>query len=197
MPSPVGHILGGLISATLASGVAQPATKSGLDWRYGLFLVFAANAPDLDFVPGMLIGSIGEYHHLASHSLMAAVIFSALVFVVMQRWRSHEARKWAMLAAVAYLSHILLDLFTADYRAPYGMQLFWPFSQDFFIAPFSIFSDIHHGGVGDTLQGTLFLLFSRHNLVAIGLELAILLPVLWLSRKLRRQPKITNQITPS
>ncbi len=183
MTSPVGHALGGLIAASLKPD--QPQTKP--DWRLWLFVIFSANAPDLDFIPGIVIGSVGEYHHLASHSLVAVLIFAGLVYLVVQAIGLVDSPRWVLLGAVAYFSHLLLDLFTTDTALPYGMQLFWPFTDAFYIAPVSLFTDIQHGGVGDSLVGTLPKVFSLHNLMAVGLELALLLPIWWLSVKVRNK----------
>ena len=37
------------------------------------------NAPDLDFIPGLILGRPNLYHHGISHSLGAAVIFSCIL----------------------------------------------------------------------------------------------------------------------
>lgn len=189
MTSPVGHILGAMIvnrSWSLKPSALSVSPADCVGWRAGLFLTFAANAPDLDFLPGVIVGRFGAYHHGASHSLVAILLFTLLVYMFVRVLKVKVSSLWLLGAGLAYGSHILLDLFTGDKAFPYGMQLFWPFSPQYVIAPFSIFSPIHHGGATENLQASLPLLFSRHNLMAVGLEFVLLLPILWLSRILRK-----------
>ena len=187
MTSPVGHVLGGLIVSRWGVGRAglsrvESANAKLHSWQGGLFIAFAANAPDLDFIPGIVQGSFGAYHHGPTHSLAAIPLFMLLVALGSKLWTTRLQWSWVAVAGLAYASHILLDLFTGDNTLPYGMQLFWPFSPAYYLGPYALFSDIHHGGVGSGLSHSLGLIFSRHNLAAVGLELLVLLPLWGLSR---------------
>ncbi len=166
MCSPVGHTLGGFIAG------APPA----FNWRWLLFILLAANAPDLDFLAGALVGEFNRYHHMASHSIMASAIFMLLVFIVL-RLNNSQSFKAVWLGGLAYNAHLLLDCITIDSSAPRGMQLFWPFTEQYFIAPFTFFTNIQHGGRNDTVWEALGPIFSMHNLGAVFLELAVLLPI--------------------
>ena len=47
------------------------------------FYIFIANAPDLDFLPGLIIGKPNLYHHGISHSLGIGILFSLiLAFII-------------------------------------------------------------------------------------------------------------------
>jgi membrane-bound metal-dependent hydrolase YbcI (DUF457 family) len=81
--------------------------------------------------------------------------------------------------ASGYLSHILLDILARDTTAPFGVQLFWPFSNAFLISPVLVFSDIW--------RGSLALLFGLHNWLAMGREIVVLVPVVGLFWWLRRR----------
>ncbi len=175
MTSPVGHCLGGWL-------VSKPST---LNWRWLLFIFFAANAADLDFFVGALQGQVNRYHHMASHSLFAAVVFTTLTYLIAKRLKL-DAAYAAMVGGLAYSSHLFLDAFTIDSSAPIGMQLIWPLSQEYFIAPYTFFTNIHHGSKGDTLWEALAPIFSAHNAGAIALELIVLTPVLILVKLIRK-----------
>ena len=176
MTSPVGHSLGGYI---FAGREIHRAAKNDSTWvilASGVLIVFSANAPDLDFLVGAALGDFNGYHHRASHSIVGTLIFTAVMVLVgrMFKWPSPRL---AIMGGLAYASHLMLDLFTRDSAAPFGMQLFWPMSEQFYIAPQQLFLKIDHGGMSSTMIQALPSIFSRHNLFAVGLELAILGPI--------------------
>ncbi|MFT5260848.1 MAG: membrane-bound metal-dependent hydrolase YbcI (DUF457 family) [Cryomorphaceae bacterium] len=175
MTSPVGHSLAGWI-------LGKPNT---LNYRWLLFIFFAANAPDLDFILGAMEGQLNRYHHMASHSLSVAGLFALVCYCGVKIWGGN-ARHIAIVGGLAYASHLLFDAVTVDTEEPRGMQLYWPFSEEYIIAPVTFFANIQHGDTGDTLRAALHSIFSVHNFKAILLELAIFTPVLiwvkWLKR---------------
>ena len=71
MPSPIAHSLTGYIIYRAASPVHARR------WQHVVLHLFAANAPDLDFLPGFLIGDPDLYHHGVSHSIGFAVLFAS------------------------------------------------------------------------------------------------------------------------
>ncbi|MEE9447193.1 MAG: metal-dependent hydrolase [Arenicellales bacterium] len=174
MTSPVGHSLGGYIFAGRPLHLAPVTLKSRI---MGLLLIiFAANAPDLDFLYGAIRGDFNAYHHQASHSLMAILIFSLGVWALSKTWKTFPAYA-TLMAGLAYASHIALDYITKDTAAPFGMQLYWPFSQRYHMASQPLFERIMHGGSQDNLWEALPSIFSMHNLTAIGVELLLLGPL--------------------
>ncbi len=182
MPSPVGHALGGLV----VSG------RLGWDWSGVLLVIFIANLPDLDFLPGALVGDLNRYHHMGSHSVFAAVLCGVCFWWVGARWQSYfrlSPQRLAMSATLVYLSHLALDSITIDRVAPHGMQLWWPFSEQYVIAPITFLVNVDHGGLGDSLFAAIGSIFSWHNLGAIGLEVVLILPLVllikWYSRRQR------------
>jgi membrane-bound metal-dependent hydrolase YbcI (DUF457 family) len=109
--------------------------------RPGLLLaaVGLANAPDLDFVPGLVLGAPGAFHRGLTHT-MAAVVVVMLVAGAVGWWRNPLGKGawwWAGFAAAAYAGHLLVDFVTVDAVAPYGARFLWPLSDRF-----------HHAGVG-------------------------------------------------
>lgn len=191
MTSPVGHVLGGLIVAEVMTQlVSRKASKPGhvrragwMGWGGLAFILLAANFADLDFLPGALVGEFSRFHHQATHSFAAAWLF-ALVLYGFFRWRNAQAptqalvaRHWAVLGGTIYLSHLLLDSLTLDEVPPFGSQLLWPFSSQYWILPWTPFVNVMHGDASAGLMESLQLIFSWHNLYAVVVEAAILLPI--------------------
>ena len=73
MPSPIAHSLAGV-----ALYQVRPERRHQLALL--ALLVVAANLPDLDFIPGMIMGNADRYHHGPSHSL----------FVGFEVWRQGD-----------------------------------------------------------------------------------------------------------
>ena len=172
MASPVGHSALGL---AIGRG-GHPITSPRL-WPSYVFFVFAANAADLDFLPGLLVGNLNRFHQSISHSLVAAVLFGLLVSVAsLPLVTFPSATRLGLLSGALYASHLLLDFFTNDVRAPYGQPLLWPLTSERFIAPWTPLGGVTHGNPGDPWSVILPSLFSWHNLKVIGLEVIIVLP---------------------
>jgi len=95
--------------------------------------ILAANAPDFDFLPGLLLGNEGLFHRGAGHSLGGAFIFSGVIFAaalaLTRSWR--KALPATLLASALFMSHLLLDLAGRDPSPPRGIQFFWPFSDSY------------------------------------------------------------------
>ncbi|MGA8262099.1 MAG: metal-dependent hydrolase [Arenicellales bacterium] len=169
MASPVGHIIIGI-----GLGSATSRRRPSAWWL--VFAAFAACAPDLDFLPGLLAGDVNRYHQLASHSLTAMVLFGVASGLAGGYFRGNPWRI-GLGAALFYGSHLAVDLFTRDVRAPYGIPLFWPFYNGHFMAPWTVFGGVQHGVPGDSLRTFLGDLFSLSNLVGVGTEVAVLGPI--------------------
>jgi membrane-bound metal-dependent hydrolase YbcI (DUF457 family) len=140
MPSPVAHALAG---AAVYAGLT-PGGALRRDWRPWALAVLAGVAADLDFLPGLLVGDPSRYHHWATHSLAAAVLFALLAGPLTSPVPGPPARRAVILGA-AYASHLALDLVTVDRTVPRGIPLLWPFSDAVFLSPLLVFTDIHHG----------------------------------------------------
>ena len=174
MPTPVAHALAG--TAVYLAARQDPARKEDLVLLGGT--VFAACAADLDF--GISFLTSHNYHHYFTHSLGFATLF-CLAAYFLAKWAAwpFPARD-AWILGAAYLTHIVLDLFSKDTAAPFGVELLWPFSDAFTISPVLLFDDIW--------RGTLRELFGLHNWLAVAREVAIVGPVVafvwWRRRKL-------------
>lgn len=167
MPTPVGH--------TLMGGICYTGIKSG-KFKGSTFLlfIFLANLPDLDYLPGIFIGAPNAYHHAFTHSLG----FSLIVGIAFGLFAKHTMHQnfWLSFLIVGSLSfsHAVLDYFAADTSLPYGVPIFWPFLSDYFISPFTVFTDVYKGSTNESFINGLKEL---HNWIAVLREILILLPI--------------------
>jgi inner membrane protein len=179
MPSPVGHSLAGLIAYQIAPEIGGMARGRVI----ALYLV-AANAPDLDFIPGLMVGDPNRFHHGVSHSSGLAILF-AIVVTLLLRLRQGEWRwKQFLVLLGLYLSHLILDYFAEDNSPPYGVPFFWPASGAYYMSPVSLFSDIHRSNATADFFPSLF---SAHNLWSVSVECLVLLPLLLIAHALMKR----------
>ena len=188
MPSPVGHGLAGLVlegfSRLHPAGRRHAARRrGGRSWLarlgFAALLVFAANAPDLDFIPGILIGEADRFHHGPAHSLGAAVLFGLGAIVVARLSGARRPLHIGLWMALAFSSHLLLDMFSLDKRPPNGVPLLWPLTDRYFVVAYPLFLDIQR-----TANEPNFLksLIRDHNFHAVFWETIIMGFVLAVSR---------------
>jgi inner membrane protein len=166
MPSPLGHSLMGytICRATIKPHVAH-------DWKLIALCVFAANAPDLDFLPGLFVGDLGRYHHGASHSVIFAVFLGILAGTLFSR------RIYAFgMGFSLYLSHVLLDYLVQDPSPPLGIPLFWPVTGEYYMAPFAFYRPFNYPT--SFAEPVLSTVFSFHNFLTMMTEILFLLPLL-------------------
>lgn len=195
MASPVGHTLLGLAvgrASGTGSPAGDPAPETSPAGRHRLMLaataIVAALAPDLDFLPGLLTGDPNRFHQLYSHSIGAMLVFG-LACAALARWRSGDVPVWryALAGTIGFGSHLVMDFFTHDPRAPFGIPIFWPLSAEHFTSPVSIFRGILHGVPGDPLIVILENVFSVQNVIAVGIEVAAVAPVFLAVEMVRRR----------
>lgn len=158
MPSPVGHLLGGIIAGcSLAAERPRP--------RQILLFGLLGAAPDLNLLVGL--------HSRYSHSLGAAVLVglgaAAIPWAHRRRWSSAGRMSFALACAAAYASHVLLDWLGTDSTHPVGIMALWPFSAAFFQSTRHWFDEIsrHPDRPG----------FWSHNLLAVVREAVRLIPL--------------------
>lgn len=160
MPTPVGHSLAGF-GLFLLFNRNYNVLK---DLKGFIPFLIAALATDLDFIPGLIIGNANRYHHGITHSIGASLI-AAFAFSLMFRLNRDYGERFVIFLSL-FLSHISLDYFSLDTSFPYGVPLFWPLSERYFISDVPLFIDIQRGSIN--------LLFSYHNWMAALRETLIL-----------------------
>lgn len=173
MALPVAHSMIGLALGIwrFVPGCANLKEALQLAWqrRVELFVcILIANAADIDFLFGIFTGNLNRYHQLGTHTL-GWVLITALCIWLYDRFalKNHPALVfWFVFILLA--SHLVIDVFTADTRPPYGIMLAWPFSESYWYSPVSIFPA--------PTKKTVMDIFSLHNLKNAGLEFIISLP---------------------
>jgi membrane-bound metal-dependent hydrolase YbcI (DUF457 family) len=174
MPSPVGHSLIGL---TLGAAWLLPRVRLA-DWRTALrahggallAAVIAANACDLDYLPGLCVGAPNLLHRWLGHTAVWAALAGFTIWLI---WRRVVPKlpRWALPVLVAAaLTHILADYADEDTRAPFGILALWPFYDGFLMAPHPLFLSLDKASLAAVCSG--------HNLRAVARELLVTLPPL-------------------
>jgi len=150
------------------------------------FYVFLANAPDLDFIPGALMGTPNLYHHGISHSIGVGFLFALTAGILIHLKTGKRLWPEFLFIYALYASHLILDLISLDGRPPFGIPILWPFSDHYFMIP--ILPPVKHSVLDHATMGQFLAdVFSTHNLYVIGLEMLLTVPftllLLWHSRR--------------
>jgi inner membrane protein len=171
MATPLGHALAGYAVYNFTK-----AAQERDDLSLKLLCVFTATAPDLDFLPGLLLGKPALYHQDITHSLGAAFL-TGLGAAGVWGLRSRSFPAVFRCCFIAYLSHLILDLLGPDKRPPYGIPLLWPISEEHFISPVPILLGVRHAATATASTQEWVLGFLHlHNLAAIAWEMVVVLP---------------------
>ncbi len=191
MPLPIAHSL-------LGGAVCLATDRDGAAAGYRRFVLAAvlANGADLDYLPGMLVGDPHRFHRMAAHSLGWAVLVAILAaWLVRRGWvRAWPLRPgWptgaagtAVIVALLWASHVLLDSLNADFSEPVGVMMFWPVSS-VWVPAIPLFYNIDKIAGPASPWAFVRSLMTAHNLRAGLLEVALMGPLLGLAVWLRRQ----------
>ncbi len=175
MPSPVGHSFIGLAIAWarfLPRGSDWRETGRTIRklWRPLLFFIFIANAADVDYLPGVLTGHINEFHHFYTHTMVWALLVAMGAWLC---WKSVNLRiGWRELffLLALTLSHLVADYLTADSSVPYGIMVWWPVSNRYYLSAHPLFMHLQKATWGDVFQ--------FYNIKAVWHEAVLTLPLL-------------------
>jgi membrane-bound metal-dependent hydrolase YbcI (DUF457 family) len=154
MPSPIGHALAGIAIAWSVPRQVRLSTAERSSWKLGAICALLAALPDIDLLYMPL-------HRRATHSIPVALLVTIICIAVTGwvtlragarrsgTWRPEAsiadhliARSpiWIGLACgAAWSSHVLLDWLGADASVPYGIQMLWPFSDDWYYSGWDLF----------------------------------------------------------
>jgi hypothetical protein len=91
--------------------------------------------PDLDVVPGILMGDLGRFHNNVMSSLMAGLVVALGVGGFVGLSQHSGFLKWFVLTLGCYELHLIMDFFTVGR----GIMLFWPFSTNRYQSPVKLF----------------------------------------------------------
>lgn len=186
--TPVGHGLAGVAVAG-AMGSAPWARHRLSRFVWFAVAVVSANAADLDFLPGLVVGDPVLFHHGLSHSLLFVGLWSGLAWLMARR-TDFSPNRIAALAGASYATHLLLDAATADGRAPVGIPLLAPFSDRHTAFSWTPFRGIVHGNPGDSAATVLDNVLSLQNAWTVAIETFYLIPLAvacWILGRLLRE----------
>jgi membrane-bound metal-dependent hydrolase YbcI (DUF457 family) len=132
--------------------------------------LLASVIPDFDFLPGILMGEPGAFHHGISHSVGFAFLFGTLVFFFLRHFSDGGiAGCAAMMAVFAYSFHVVLDAVSVNEGAK-SVPLLWPLTRREFGINLGLLGHFHHGGLVDGIWSVVRL----ENLSALARELTVL-----------------------
>lgn len=183
--TPLGHSLGGYAVYNFSS----VASTNNNRVKLAFLCIFMANSPDLDFLPGILIGRPALYHHQTTHSLGFALIAS-LVISAFFSIRTKPFSQVFSLCFISYLSHIVIDLFESSGHLGHrgGMPLFWLVSTDKFSSPTTLYLAFHYERLASaSIIEWIKSMFDLYNFSAIMHEVVLILPFIFLGQLYRRR----------
>jgi inner membrane protein len=155
-------------------------------WKILFWYLVCANLPDLDFLPGYLVGKPNLYHHGISHSLGLAALTGLAVGLYGLLKKKISLLKTFGIVFGLYFSHVLLDCLSIDTSPPFGVQLLWPLSGQYFISPLSIFPTVYRAGTSGAFLRSLL---NIGNLKLIAVELVYFIPLVVLAHLLIRRSR--------
>jgi inner membrane protein len=123
MPSPLAHTLIGYI-------IYRKRGEAVIRHDAGRLLVL---------LQVLVVEDMGRYHNHFSHSLLFGVAVALVVMLLAGICRARRPGHWFLLALVSYWLHILMDWMTPGR----GVMLFWPFTQQRFSSPVTLFYGLH------------------------------------------------------
>jgi inner membrane protein len=179
VPTPVLHSFAGLALGKLIRDA--PAAQR---WQLVIPAAFllAGNAPDLDFIAGMLIGDPFEFHRGASHSLTAAVIFGLGSFLAARLAALRSPGRFSLLMCTAYVTHIVLDMLSPLGDPERGVKVAWPFLSEQMSFPVRILIGVRFDPRAEGFwEG---LLYQAHNFLVVASEILIV-ALIWFGWRLR------------
>lgn len=175
MPTPIGHALGGIavgyVVAAWRGRSSRGTNRLDIPWS-GLgcsvmSLSTIAVLPDLDLLFGL--------HRGMTHSVTAALIIG-IGYGLFQRT---DRVGVGICAFLSYGSHLVFDWCGVDTGPPSGVMAFWPLSESYYQSSFLIFHRV--------CREYWDLACWENNVMALGWELTVLVPVTVLAVLLRRR----------
>jgi membrane-bound metal-dependent hydrolase YbcI (DUF457 family) len=163
MPSPIGHSLAGAIVGLSAAHLihrarpSAPAPSSLLLLCVGLAVI-----PDIDLV-------YLPAHRTMTHSVTAAAITMIIAAAVTRQVTGRIDWAVALACGAAVGSHVLCDWLGEDFNTPRGIQLFWPWSDQWFISGWDVFRSTER-------HAPLSWAAIKHNAITGARELLLLSP---------------------
>jgi membrane-bound metal-dependent hydrolase YbcI (DUF457 family) len=179
MPSPIGHLLAGLVVAWSAEPpTAAQRLRQALVRPLTLVCLALAVLPDVDLLYPPL-------HRSATHSIGATLLVTIIAAGVTARVTGRINGRAVLACTAAYATHLVTDWMGTDRTfAPFGIQLLWPFDQTWYVSGWDVFLRVER-------RHPFSMAAIRTNLAAATREIAILgsiVAAIWLTARWRRSP---------
>jgi inner membrane protein len=188
LATPIGHAIAGYAVSSFAKA---PQASQRLDLI--IACTFAALAPDLDVIPGLIMGSPAQFHAGITHSLSFAALVSLGIAGIL-RWRGPSFAFVFVLSFISYSTHLVMDMLGPDGRPPFGIPLFWPVSNIYVISPVPLLLGVKHAATANTPTSEwIQAIFSLYNLAAIAVEVLVTVPFILVAYLLRRRRSKARQ----
>jgi membrane-bound metal-dependent hydrolase YbcI (DUF457 family) len=142
MPSPLAHTAAGYLIYRYYKR-DLPASRIRLLKIPLQFILVAGLSllPDLDALPGIIMGDMGRFHNNASHSLIVGLFVAIIFSVLVSRISKSPMKPWFAAALISYELHIIMDFFTGER----GVMLLWPLTLARFSSPVKLFFGVQWG----------------------------------------------------
>jgi membrane-bound metal-dependent hydrolase YbcI (DUF457 family) len=177
MATPLGHYLVGLAVGTAVA--RDPGDRARMPW-----LAAVACVPDLDVIPGLVVGNPSQFHHGITHSVAAALLFAGASVLLGGRLGIRPSPRLFLLIAGLYTSHGLLDALTLDRSDPRGVPLLWPWVTTAYQSPWLLLPNVQHTSAP---------IVSTHNMALMVQEAFLFVPLVGLVRILRGDPGVPGR----
>ena len=128
---------------------------------------------DIDYLPSFFIGKPNEFHHRITDGFVIALIVAVGIGCY---YKDRNSIKNFIIFFLLYCSPVVVDYFANDTSFTYGEQLFWPFSQDYYISSISFIRDVQKA---NNSRDCLPSLFSFYNFSTILSEIIIFTPIIF------------------
>jgi inner membrane protein len=161
MPSPIAHLAVGYVAYRVIRP-KKPLEQTELSYHKTTLPLLAVSLglsmlPDVDVVPGLLLGDFGRFHNTVTNSTFVGLAVAALVGAVGWFTGWYRWRRAFLLTAISYWLHIFMDYSTGGR----GVMLLWPISAERIASPVQLFYGLRWSSG----------LFSTHHIWTIGTEL--------------------------
>ena len=146
MPSPIGHAIAGAAVAWAGDAIDRQRSST----RFVAACALLGALADIDLI-------LPRYHRSITHSVAAVAVVLIVAAVVtgrvsrlraqrkagLARRRALRRGEWrvALICAGAYATHLLLDWLGSDTLRPFGLQVLWPFVDQFFVSGLNVFAE--------------------------------------------------------
>jgi membrane-bound metal-dependent hydrolase YbcI (DUF457 family) len=146
-----------------------------------LAIAAAGAAPDLDLLV--------HRHSAQTHSAGAAAAAGLAVWAILAWRRVPRAGTIAILAALAVLSHVLLDWLGTDSSPPIGIMALWPLSRGYFESDAHVFMAVSRRYWLPEFWTYNFIVLSRELLI-LGIPAVV---VEWAARQRASESKVQKR----